>query len=699
MTQKSFRVSPWSQALVWVVLCHGVGLAALVFWFWDALVLPRGEARGWVLWGLGAAALVSLAVVALSFFSLMRTRRLQPGTRGRLRWTWFSVTGALHFSVHTTFAALWWWHHWRAPRAAPDSMGLDVTLGSAVNPFLPEWLHPLLWLEGMSLATLVITAIALWPRLSARYRRALLWLLDGALLAATVAAWWWWPASPSEAVPATVYTASARLAVTSLFSARAMLRALPLFMNWVERTGFQWFVAMRQLSGKKSSFVTFIGLLSVLAVVVSTSALTVTLSVMGGFRNDLKEKILGNRAHLSVRSRDGRFHQWQRVLKELEASPQVIAASPYAEQEVMVTSASNLAGVVLRGVQTKRFDRASDLPEKVTEGKFRYLDDPGELDDLDPFDTSATDAFDADFRRQVDTIFGDPPPRRDPLVSPTNPDALADPGDALSEDVTFPSLIVGRELARALRVYVGDEVTVVSPLGELGPAGPIPKSRTFRVAAVFYTGMYEYDMKQVYAALPVAQTFLGFGEAVTGIEAKVKDMNRAPEVAQGFRGALRRGDLEVLDWRELNRSLFGALALEKVAMFVILGLGVLVAGFCVFATLMLMVEEKSAETGLLASLGATRRQLVRVFLLEGGFIGVLGAAVGLGVGYVLCFAAKHFGVSMNPEVYYIDQLPVHLDPVEFAWVGLVSVGICLGATVFPAWLASRIRPAEALRHG
>jgi lipoprotein-releasing system permease protein len=210
--------------------------------------------------------------------------------------------------------------------------------------------------------------------------------------------------------------------------------------------------------------------------------------------------------------------------------------------------------------------------------------------------------------------------------------------------------------------------------------------------------MYEYDMKYAYVKLDTAQRFLNVGDGISGIEIKVRDVDRAPAIADAIRDRVAREDLEVKDWQELNRTLFGALELERLAMFIFLGIAILVAGFCVFATLTLMVQEKSAEMGILKAMGARREHVIGIFLVEGTLIGVLGAALGLGLGYVACFAAEHFGINMNPEVYYIDKLPVSIDGSEFLLVGVASIVVCVLATVFPATLASRTRPVEALRY-
>jgi lipoprotein-releasing system permease protein len=261
-----------------------------------------------------------------------------------------------------------------------------------------------------------------------------------------------------------------------------------------------------------------------------------------------------------------------------------------------------------------------------------------------------------------------------------------------------PGVVIGKELARTLRVFLGDEIDIVSPFGELGPAGPMPKSRRFRVAGIFYSGMYEYDMKNVYVLLEAGQSFLSTGDAITGIEIKVDDVERARAVADEIRAAMTLGGVRVRDWQELNSGLFGALALEKLAMFVTLGIAILIAGFCVFGTLTLMVQEKGREIGILFAMGTSKSSVVVIFLIEGILIGVYGASIGLGLGFLVTFVFEHFGIRVNPEVYYIDRLPVNVDGTEFALVGLIALGVCALATLFPAVLAGRFRPLDAIRH-
>jgi lipoprotein-releasing system permease protein len=210
--------------------------------------------------------------------------------------------------------------------------------------------------------------------------------------------------------------------------------------------------------------------------------------------------------------------------------------------------------------------------------------------------------------------------------------------------------------------------------------------------------MYEYDMKFAYVALESAQRFLGANGAISGIEITVREPERAQENAAQLTANLKRPDLRIRDWQELNQNLFGALALEKLAMFIALGIAILVASFCIVGTLTLMVQEKGREVAVLKAMGAGDRAIVSVFVLEGTLIGVFGSLLGLALGYVMCFAMEHFGVRLNPEVYYIDRLPVHTDASEFWAVGIAAVLVCLIVTIYPAQLASRLRPVDALRY-
>jgi lipoprotein-releasing system permease protein len=610
-------------------------------------------------------------------------------------------------------------------------------------------------LAALGVATLAELGAALsaWFLLPRRLRAGTWVAVDLALLAAFVSVTLLLPIAPPASAPSAWQLPALRLAVTALAATRGLYRGIPWVLDLVEGRpfgtpldtlvlgNFRLLVASRLLRARKSGFLTAIGGLSILAVAFSSCTLTTTLSVMGGFRNDLKRKILGNHGNVVIDREHGTIDAWEPTLEAVRAHDDVVAATPYVQGEVMITSATNLAGAVLRGIDPASIGLVTELPRNMRHGQLRYLDAPEELlrlrneemnrallapsivpDALTPPipELPTRDALPdapAGFLDDAEDVL-EPPPSTDqaerdriareideflltpeelaarPPTGPAPP--AADPPSIEGE--VLPGLVVGQELARSLRLHVGDEVDVVSPLGELGPSGPIPKTRPFRIAGIFYSGMYEFDMKMAYTTVADAQRFLNVDDAIHGIEVKVRDAERAEPVARTLDEAIGREGVRVRAWQEVNRNLFGALQLEKLAMFITLGIAILVASFCVVGSLTLMVQEKRKEVGILKAMGATGAQVVAVFMAQGLMIGLLGAALGLGLGYVTCFAAEHFGLPLNPEVYYIDRLPVHVDSMEFVLVGVAAVIICLLATIYPALLGSRLRPIDALRY-
>jgi lipoprotein-releasing system permease protein len=637
---------------------------------------------------------------------LRRPRR----SHGRARFVWLGFGGFLHALGAALAIAM----------LALFSKHDDLVSGFGVS--LPRTQFVLMGVGILSSiagrALTVVCSLAAWALLDSR-AKARVWIaFDVLLAAATAAAVMLLPSQPTIDSPRALGLPILRHAITTLFVIRLAARVIPWLMNAVERGGFRLLVATRHLRSKKSGFLTAISVLSILAVTLSSCALITTMSVMGGFRNDLKRKILGNNAHIVIDKEHGTLEGWVPLVKATAETRGVIGASPYVSGEVMLSSASNLATAVLRGVEPETIGKVNDLPKNLKTGKLEYLERPEELLNLPP------EAFGGLVQMQGPVF--KPKKRADAdskIAKPSHPEDITTEAltaqreeldkklkelDAFlrkeeanaptkSRDV-LPGIIIGQELARALRLYLGDEVNVVAPLGALGPSGPMPKARAFRVAGIFYSGMYEYDMKFTYVSLPTAQKFLNLGHAISGIEIKVDNVDAAPAIARSLPPRLQRSELRVRDWQELNSRLFGALALEKLAMFIALGIAILVASFCIAATLTLMVQEKGREVAILKAMGTSDRSVVGVFIIEGGLIGVLGAAFGLFLGYMVCFAAEHFGIRMNPEVYYMDKLPVHIDATEVTLTGVAAVVVCLLVTVYPALLASRLRPVDALRY-
>jgi lipoprotein-releasing system permease protein len=403
-------------------------------------------------------------------------------------------------------------------------------------------------------------------------------------------------------------------------------------------------------------------LISIGGVAIGVWALTVVLSVMSGFEADLKRKILGQNAHgMLLTYGQNELTDWRATRDRVLAVPGVEGATPILYNEVMLSAGQNLTGAIVKGVDVASVGTVTELPESIEEGKLAWLEEPARI----------------------------PLPGRGAHAEEARPPAR--------EGKVLPGIVVGRELARQLRVFVGDQVNVVSPFGDLGPAGPQPKSRPFRVAAIFHSGMFEYDSKFAYVDLAEGQRFFGTGDAVTAFELKVHDPDAARTVMGRVVFELGGWPFRARDWTELNRSLFSALQTEKVVMAVILGFIVLVATFTIVATLVMLVLEKRKEIGVLKSMGAGVPSVMKIFMAEGVTIGAVGTAFGLLLGYGTCLLVDKVGIPLDPEVYYISNLPVVIDPSQFALVALAALALSYLATLYPATKAARLNPVDGLR--
>jgi lipoprotein-releasing system permease protein len=466
--------------------------------------------------------------------------------------------------------------------------------------------------------------------------------------------------------------------------------AIPFVLDALERGGFVWFVSARHVRATKSGFLTVISVLSILGVAVSALALCVVVSIMGGFGADLKRKILGNNAHVRVETKKvGGFTNWRDLADELRLVPGVKAVTPVAGGEAMASSASNTAGVLLRGVDTQTIGTVIDLLSNIEVGKFAYLDDTKRLANLPPNEPIGLGPGGEVYLKGPDLKSF-----TKKLDSELDPDVK----DAVNEPDQFPGIVIGRELAKSLHVYVGDEITLVSPIGDLGPMGLMPKSRRFRIAAIFYSGMYEYDASQAYVKLEEAQDFLDLGQNITALEVKADEAEHVGAVRPLIDEQLKRDDVRVRDWMELNKNLFSALKLEKIATFVILSLAILVASFCIICTLLLMVTEKSKEIAIMKSLGASDNSILTIFMTEGVMIGAIGTFFGVATGFAAIKGLTWFGLRLDPDVYYVDRLPISADFTDFVFVALAALVITTVATIYPAVAASRLRPVDGIRY-
>jgi lipoprotein-releasing system permease protein len=420
--------------------------------------------------------------------------------------------------------------------------------------------------------------------------------------------------------------------------------------------------------------------ISIFGVFLGTGAPIIALSVMSGFEADLKTKIRATKADVVVSVRDDApFTGWQAVQERITAVPGVVASMAYIESEVIIKHATNPSGmgIILRGIDPVRAPLVLDLPRTLSEGKVDYLEHPAEIP-----------TEEADLMR--------------PVPAPVDPDDADDAPrpkvDAHADKRVLPGVLLGEELfAHTLRVYMGSDVDIACPLCGVGPAGPMPKLKPFRVAGHFYTGMYEFDSKLAYVSLAEAQKFLGMQGEVTGIEVHTTTPERSRDVADEI--ARRLGSVyEVRSWEELNQGLFMALKLEKIAMFIVLTFILLVASFSVISTLLMLATEKGREIAILKSMGARSVSVLKIFVAEGLYIGLLGMILGLATGLGGCELLSRRGLPLDPDIYYIQKLPVVMRGTEITFICLAAVGLCGLATLYPAWLASRTRPVDGLRY-
>ena len=482
---------------------------------------------------------------------------------------------------------------------------------------------------------------------------------------------------------------------------------------------------------------------------IGTGALVCVLSVMSGFESDLREKILGSNAHIQVTREEGDFTEWREVKAKIDKIPGVVASTPYATSEVVLAANNNGMNVIIKGIDPKSVGKVTEL--------VKDLEDPDAMKRLEPL---VSDEHDLTVPQPVQgsgsgTVIDPPPPdmpaagppidftqpspvpdggvadlppaptEEDKVTDPPPPDLVtseeppidysgsgADPAihvidipddqPALSRRTqALPGILVGRELVKQTHLYTGEEVRLVSPLSDPSnpdaTGTPIPFNRDYRVAGVFFTGMYEYDLKYVYVTLDSLQEFLDRNDAVDGIEVRVPSPDDTPAYVKRIGEALGP-QYRVQDWQDLNRSLFSALKLEKIAMFLVLGIVILVASFSIVGNLIMVVVEKAREIALLKTLGASDGTIMQVFAIQGLLIGFLGTALGIGTGLAACWAGKKFGIPLNPDVYYIDRMPVHVETGSVLVTAAAGVIISILATFYPAIVAARVRPAAGMRH-
>jgi lipoprotein-releasing system permease protein len=407
---------------------------------------------------------------------------------------------------------------------------------------------------------------------------------------------------------------------------------------------FELQVALRYLTARrKQAFISVISSISVLGVVVGVMALMVALGLMTGLQREIRARILGATAHLSVfKSGNDAFDDYRDVVERVRTAPRVQGAAPAFYGKGLLTSGTGSAVATLKGIVPAQERTVTELGEQVEEGTL---------------------------------------------------DVLAGGGEGMAP------ILLGRDLANGLGVSAGDVVTVTSPEGRLSPMGILPRVAKFRVAGTVHSGLYEFDAQWAYIPLAVAQRLFTEGsDSASLVEVRIDDIYAVKEVAPHIVAALGEGHLTT-DWIMMNQSLFSALWLEKTAIGITIGLIVMVAALNIVATLILMVMEKHKDIAILVSMGASRGAITRIFMLQGTVIGALGTLAGAVLGWGVCRVLDTYRLIRVPvDVYQISYVPFKLLPFDAAMVVGGAVLICFLATIHPARGAARLDPAEALRY-
>ncbi len=410
---------------------------------------------------------------------------------------------------------------------------------------------------------------------------------------------------------------------------------------------YELFVGLRYTRAKRRNhFISFISLASMLGIGLGIAALITVMSVMNGFEREIRARILGVASHVQIQGSDGGLADWKAVAAEARKNPEVAAAAPFVSAQGLLSTGSQVHGVFVRGIVPEMEDTVADIGSHMRAGKLADLT-PGE--------------------------FG---------------------------------IVLGADLARSLRARPGDRVTLIAPQGQVTPAGLVPRLKQFTVKGIFAVGHFEYDSGLALIRLEDAQVLYRLGDAASGVRLKLRNIYEAPRVARELAKTIP-ADAWVTDWTQQNANYFRAIQIEKRMMFIILTLIIAVAAFNLVSTLVMVVTDKHPDIAILRTLGASPGSIMKIFVVQGVVIGVIGTLIGVVAGILLSlnidvvvpFVERTFNFQiLSREVYYISELPSHLVWNDVWTVALVALLLAFVATIYPSWRASRVNPAEALRY-
>ncbi len=403
-------------------------------------------------------------------------------------------------------------------------------------------------------------------------------------------------------------------------------------------------IAIHYLKPKDNSFISLLSSISILGIVIGVMALIVVISVMSGFDHALEKKIIGIESQIIVLNYSGSIKHYSDVMKDISGIKGVESVSPFIYTDIMISSANTSTGSVLRGIDIKTEEKVTNLKKYLIKGSLSGLNSK-----------------------------------------------------------KYNGIVLGKVLAQNLGVSVGDKVLIMSPEGQITPFGVMPKTEKFTVCGIINSGMYNYDSTFSFISIKNAQTFLGLdSNTVTGIEVRLNKIGLANLYAKKIGKVLNKkpsSSFYALSWEELNKNLFSAIKLEKLTMFIILSLIVLVAAFNIISTLIMVVMEKRKDIAILKSIGASSKDIMIIFMMQGIIIGLIGTSLGLICGFLIGYLEKTYHIiSLPSSVYYITTLPVRMTLGEFVVIGFSALFLSFIATLYPSYKASKIDPAEGVRH-
>lgn len=407
------------------------------------------------------------------------------------------------------------------------------------------------------------------------------------------------------------------------------------------------FIGLRYTRSKRrTGFVSFIAMISMIGIALGVAALIVVLSVMNGFGKELRERTLGMTAHATISGHDGYLNNWRMIQDQIQGQPNLIDSAPYTQTEAMLTNSRRVSGAIIRGILPSEEPRVSDLSNNMVSGRLNDLKE-GE--------------------------FG---------------------------------IILGRELANALGVYEGEKITVITPQASITPVGVLPRLRRFTVVGIFEAGMHQFDRTLALMHMHDAQKLFGLDTRINGLRLKLDDMFNARMVTYRLEQVVGE-DYWVRDWTRMHTNLFKALKTEKVVMFIILLLIVAVAAFNIISTLVMTVKDKQSDIAILRTIGMTPGSLMVIFIIQGMFIGLVGTLLGVAIGVpvalnvndIVSAIEQLFNTKFLPaDVYYITEISSDLRISEVFTYSISAFMLSVLATIYPAWRAGKVQPADALRY-